>query len=90
MFVLSKTYSSVKNKNDELQKEIVYLRAKNTSLSNENDSLKTSFSSPISNSEEQFTNALLSSSIECINQIEGIRQTVLESYSNDLHPCKNK
>ncbi|GAA69887.1 methyl-accepting chemotaxis protein [Pseudoalteromonas sp. BSi20429] len=80
MFVLSKTYSSVKNKNDELQKEIEYLRAKNITLSNENDSLKKELSSPINNFEQQFTHSLLSSSIECINQIEGIRQTVLESY----------
>lgn len=81
MFVLSKTYSLAKDKNDELKKEIEYLRAKNTSLSNENNSLKKELNSPISNSEQQFTHSLLSSSIECINQIEGIRQTVLESYS---------
>lgn len=81
MFVLSKTYSSVKNKNDELKEEIESLRIKNTSLMNENNLLKKELNSPINTPEQEFTHSLLCSSINGVSQIEDIRQTVLGSYS---------
>ncbi len=81
MFVLSSTYSILKNENDQLKKEIESLRNKNTTLINENTSLIEELNNPNNNEDHSFTYSLLSSSINGVAQIEDIRQTVLGSYS---------
>ncbi|MEI8668188.1 MULTISPECIES: methyl-accepting chemotaxis protein [unclassified Pseudoalteromonas] len=81
MFVLSKKYLSAKNDNETLSKKIEELITQNEQLTQKNNSLEQQISLTKGEPESQFTESLLASSIDCINQIEGVRQTVLESYS---------
>ncbi|MEL0647932.1 methyl-accepting chemotaxis protein [Pseudoalteromonas agarivorans] len=81
MFVLSKKYLEIKNDKDELVKKIEELTAHNELLAQENKHLEQQLSFTQTTNDELFTESLLSSSIGCISQIEGVRQTVLESYS---------
>ncbi|KPH58033.1 chemotaxis protein [Pseudoalteromonas porphyrae] len=80
MFVSSKTYLSIKNQNDALVKEIETLKAKNKTLFDEKQHLQTQLNDQRKNDIQVFQESLLTSSIDCITQIEGVRQTVLESY----------
>lgn len=81
MFVLSKKYLESENNNQQLIKQIEELTAHNELLVQENKHLEQQLSLTQSVNDEQFTESLLSSSVDCISQIEGVRQTVLESYS---------
>ncbi|XQF90744.1 methyl-accepting chemotaxis protein [Pseudoalteromonas espejiana] len=81
MFVLSKKYLESENNNQQLIKQIEEPTAHNELLVQENKHLEQQLSLTQSVNDEQFTESLLSSSVDCISQIEGVRQTVLESYS---------
>lgn len=80
MFVAKKSYLSVKNKYDGLLKEVEALKANNNALTNENQQLQEQLNHFTANDNNEFKESLLTSSIECISQIEHVRQTVLESY----------
>lgn len=81
MFVSSKTYLASQNQCEALLKEIELLKADNQAISIENEQLHAQLNQQSSDEEQQFNASLLHSTIECINQIEGIRQTVLASYT---------
>ena len=80
MFVSSKTFLAAQSQCDALLKEIELLKSENQALTIENEQLQDQLNQQSSNEEQLFNESLLNSSIHCINQIEGIRQTVLESY----------
>lgn len=81
MFVSSKTYLASQSQCEALLKEIELLKADNQAITIENEQLHAQLNQQSSDEEQQFNASLLQSTIECINQIEGIRQTVLESYT---------
>lgn len=81
MFVSSKTYLASQNQCEALLKEIELLKADNQAISIENEQLHAQLNQQSSDEEQQFNASLLHSTIECINQIESIRQTVLASYT---------
>ena len=81
MFVSSKTYLASQSQCEALLKEIELLKSDNQAITIENEQLHAQLNQQSSDEEQQFNASLLQSTIECINQIEGIRQTVLESYT---------
>lgn len=81
MFVSSKTYLASQDQCEALLKEIELLKADNQAITIENEQLHAQLNQQSSDEEQQFNASLLNSTIECINQIEGIRQTVLASYT---------
>lgn len=81
MFVSSKTYLASQNQCEALLKEIELLKADNQAITIENEQLHAQLNQQSSDEEQQFNASLLHSTIECINQIESIRQTVLASYT---------
>ena len=80
MFVLKSTYQQTLNKNQQLQEEITRLENQNSLLQQENTSLINQVEQALSPTDVHYKEMLLQCAIECINQVEGVRETVLNSY----------
>lgn len=80
MFVFSAKYQLSLNENQQLKQEIDTLKNQNHTLQQENTHLKEQAEKMLSPSEIHYKEMLLKCAIECINQIQGVRETVLSSY----------
>ena len=80
MFVSSKSHSLLQDQYNALLAEVEALKADNHVLRDENERLEAKLHQQADDADQLFLANLLNSSIECITQIEGVRQTVLDSY----------
>jgi len=80
MFILQSKYGQLSQEHDDLQQEIDQLKSQNNHLHQQNQSLSQQLEQALNNQDTQFEQMLLQQAIGCINQVEGVRGTVLSSY----------
>jgi len=80
MFVLQSKYTQLSLEHDTLQQEIALLKTKNDELEQQNNSLSQQLEQAVDSLDIEFEKKLLQQAIACINQVEGVRSTVLSSY----------
>lgn len=80
MFVLKSTYQSQLETNSLLSQEIIALQEENKSISNQLKLANDKTSENIKDNSSEFDRLLLNCTLDCIDQIEGIRSTVLSSH----------
>ncbi len=80
MLVLKSNYELLAKQNAELLARIEQLEANNTSLEAELEDTSLQLEQQVNGPEAEFDRLLLNNAIECINRIDGVRETVLSSY----------
>lgn len=80
MLVLKSSYDQLAQDKDQLNRELQATLDENERLQNELEELKADIASGAIQPQDTHQDAILHSTIECISQIEGIRETVLASY----------
>ncbi|MFT7682579.1 MAG: methyl-accepting chemotaxis protein [Moritella dasanensis] len=80
MFVLQSKYSFLFQKNTDLQDQVNDLKLQNRNLELNNQALSEQLENTLNNPDVEFKHMLLQCTIECINHVEGVRETVLSSY----------
>ncbi|KXO10636.1 Methyl-accepting chemotaxis protein [Moritella sp. JT01] len=80
MFVLQSKYSFLFQKNGDLKDQVNDLKLQNRNLELKNQELSEQLDKALNNPDIEFKHMLLKCTIECINHVEGVRETVLSSY----------
>ena len=80
MFVLQSKYSVMFQENGDLQDQVDDLKLQNRNLELKNQALSEQLDKALNNPDIEFKHMLLKCTIECINHVEGVRETVLSSY----------
>jgi len=80
MLVLKSNYDLLVKKNAELSKHVEQLEQHNASLETALEDASLQLEQKLNSPDAKFERALLNNTIECINSIEGVRETVLSSY----------
>ena len=80
MFVLQSKYGVLFQEKGSLQQELEDLKLRNSQLEQHNEDLTEQLFLATNNPDVKFEHMLLKCAIECISQIEGVRETVFSSY----------
>lgn len=80
MLVLKSSFDQLAQDKERLNKDLLSALDENELLRRELDELKSDLTSGASQSQENHQDAMLHSAIDCIGQVEGIRETVLTSF----------
>lgn len=80
MFVLQSKYGLLFQQHGDLQEQINDLKLQNRNLELKNQTLSEELDNALNNPDVEFERMLLKCAIECINNVEGVRETVLSSY----------
>lgn len=80
MFVLNSTHQVCLTENKNLKQQLAALKTENEVLQRENNTLNKQINEAVSAADIHYQQMLLQCAIECINQVEGVRETVLSSY----------
>lgn len=81
MLVLKSRYELLAQKNKELTARVEQLTRTNTEMEAELGELHAQLEHKTHGADASFEHLLLKSAVECINRIEGVRETVLSSYT---------
>ncbi len=79
MFVLKSSYQDLEKKLNQMESELLQSKQNEQALKQELNNRETQFKTTKS-PDEQFNEILIQCSIDCINQVEGIRTSVLNSH----------
>lgn len=80
MFVLSSKYKGSESDNQRLNQRIIELENELESVKAENEELKLELSLQEQSVDKTYDNMLVQCMIDSLNQVEGVRQTVLDAY----------
>ncbi len=82
MFVLKSKLDEARSEVDMLKKELLVANQEHEALREQNDSLTNELEHSARSSVSSFNEAMLANVIECINQVEGVRESVLSAFQS--------